>query len=177
MRQALTGPYDRGVPDTLDRIDDELFATDYRVTLLRHLTVLPEPPTIRLRLVADSPRVRLRLQPPGPDETTVRLPARPVVGTVVGRYHRVRGALWSAGRATGGWPAVLPRTRRAQGQARRRAPQRGAPYRARVHPAGVYRASVHRRAEDGTEAVVFVGLVVLVVVGVAATGVIVWWWA
>ena len=33
----------------LDRIDDELFATDYRSPgQRRHLTVLPEPPTVRL---------------------------------------------------------------------------------------------------------------------------------
>ena len=156
--------------DTLDRIDDELFATDYRLHAQRHLTLLPEPPTIRLRLVADSPRLRLRLAPPGPDEPTVRLPPRPVVATVVGRYVRVRGALWSSGRSTGGWPAVLPRARR------RRAPLRGAPHRARVRRAGVYRASVYRRQPDGTEIVVFVGVVVLVVVAVAASGLIVWWW-
>jgi hypothetical protein len=46
-----------------------------------------------------------------------------------------------------------------------------------VHRAGVYRASVRRRDADGTEVVVFVGLVVLVVIAVAATGLIVWWWA
>jgi hypothetical protein len=33
----------------LDRIDDELFSTDYRSpTQIRHLTLLPEPPTVRL---------------------------------------------------------------------------------------------------------------------------------
>jgi hypothetical protein len=33
----------------LDRIDDELFATDYRSpSQRRHLTVLPEPPTVRV---------------------------------------------------------------------------------------------------------------------------------
>jgi hypothetical protein len=33
----------------LDRIDDELFSTDYRSpTQTRHLTLLPEPPTVRL---------------------------------------------------------------------------------------------------------------------------------
>jgi hypothetical protein len=32
----------------LDLIDDELFATDYRLpSQRRHLTVLPEPPTVR----------------------------------------------------------------------------------------------------------------------------------
>lgn len=35
--------------DELDRIDDELFSIDYRSpTQARHLTLLPEPPTVRL---------------------------------------------------------------------------------------------------------------------------------
>jgi hypothetical protein len=171
--RRIDRPYDRGVPgDLLDLIEDELFATDYRLPprprgapVQRHLTLLPEPPTVRLRLVVDSPRMRLRLQPPGPDEATVRLPPQPVVAVPVGRYRRVPRALWSSGRSTGGWPTVLTR------------PRRGASYRARVRTAGVYRASVRRREADGTEVVVFVGLVVLIVVAVAASGAIVWWWA
>jgi hypothetical protein len=38
----------------LDRIDDELFSTDYRAPTQRHRSVLPEPPTVRL---AESTRV------------------------------------------------------------------------------------------------------------------------
>ena len=67
--RRIDRPYDRGVPgDLLDLIEDELFATDYRLPprprgapVQRHLTLLPEPPTVRLRLVVDSPRMRLRL--------------------------------------------------------------------------------------------------------------------
>jgi hypothetical protein len=45
---VLTGDLLEG-PE-LDRIDDELFATDYRLpSQRRHLTVLPEPPTVRFR--------------------------------------------------------------------------------------------------------------------------------
>jgi hypothetical protein len=45
----------------LDRIDDELFATDYRSpTQIRHLTLLPEPPTIRLAPDAPTRAARWR---------------------------------------------------------------------------------------------------------------------
>jgi hypothetical protein len=39
----------RGSAVELDSIDEELFSTDYRSpTQARHLTLLPEPPTVRL---------------------------------------------------------------------------------------------------------------------------------
>jgi hypothetical protein len=45
--------------ELLDSIDDELFSTDYRSpSQLRHLTLLPEPPTVRLSERAGSPRPR-----------------------------------------------------------------------------------------------------------------------
>jgi hypothetical protein len=60
----------------LDRIDDELFSTDYwPPTQRRHLTLLPEPPTERLRARA----VPARLTPPDPPTVRVRPPDPPTV--------------------------------------------------------------------------------------------------
>jgi hypothetical protein len=78
----------------LDRTDDELFSTDYWPPIQpRHLSLLPEPPTIRLGThpvrtavpprPTDAPTARLReTDPPTvrlrpPDPPSVRLHARP----------------------------------------------------------------------------------------------------
>ncbi len=110
-----------GAPD-LDRIDDELFSTDYRSpTQTRHLTLLPEPPTVRL--AQREPTVTWRTG-------TLEWP----------EYAPVSSA------EDGGWPTVT--------------------YRA---------ASPYTEDENGTEIVVIIGLAVLLVVAVASTGVLLFW--
>jgi hypothetical protein len=96
----------------LESIDDELFSTDYRSpTQTRHLTLLPEPPTVRLVQQA---------------QVT--------------------------------WPVGVPTQN----------PWLSAAY---------YPASGYSEDENGTEIVLLVGIAVLLVVAVASTGVVLWWFA
>ena len=81
----------------LDRIDDELFATDYRSPgQRRHLTVLPEPPTVRLApdrprpryvilsgATADWPSVTVSTSPYSPDENGTEIVALIGVGVLL----------------------------------------------------------------------------------------------
>lgn len=101
----------------LDRIDDELFSTDYRTPTQRHLSVLPEPPTVRLA-----------------EPAPVTWPPYAVSGATV------------AGGAT--------------------------PWLVAAYPASEYSAD-----ENGVEIVLLVGIAVLLVVAVASTGVVLWWFA
>lgn len=122
----------------LDLIEDELFATDYHsASHRRHLTVLPEPPTMRL-----------------PDQ-----PASP-------GYARVAGAVWSA------VPLDPADTDPVDWD------------RVDVEPLDTvqwlpvnYQPSPYSPDENGTEIIALVGLAIMLVVGVAATVVIMLRWA
>lgn len=114
----------------LDLIEDELFATDYRsASHRRHLTVLPEPPTMRL---PDQPA------PPG--------------------YARVVGAVWS----------TVPLDPD---------PVDTAPLDSAQWLPVTYSSSPYSPDENGTEIIALVGLAIMLVVGVAATVVIMLRWA
>ncbi len=70
----------------LDRIDDELFSTDYLLpSQRRHDSVLPELPTLRLPGWARA------------DEVTVRLRPFPSPGPTAPRYVTVQGLFWRPG--------------------------------------------------------------------------------
>ncbi len=124
----------------LDLIEDELFATDYRSTShRRHLTVLPEPPTMRL---PDQPA------PPG--------------------YARVVGAVWSTVPLDSG---ALDSGPLETDWDRPDADDSG-PW----LPVN-YQPSPYSPDENGTEIIALMGLAIMLVVGVAATVVIMLRWA